>query len=148
MGQLAAAVPLAFSALFPTTAATAAGAAATTGAAAAAGTGLTSTAALSSIAAGAASSTAGTAAAGGLSGIGAGVLGASKLLAPSILAGALPSLLAPKPPKPPQAPTAPMPSQSGGSSFFGAMEGTANGTFGGNARAPQVAGGKKTLLGS
>jgi len=61
------------------------------------------------------------------------------------------ALFAPKRPKPAQVPQTPKPPRSfssGNLSFFGAREGTQGGTFlTGNNRAPQIAGGKKTLLG-
>ncbi len=77
------------------------------------------------------------------------LIGTSKALAPSLLSGGLSALTMGKPPKPVSPAKPPAPAGRGASSFFGSGEGSANGTFlTGSNYAPQVAGGKKTLLGA
>lgn len=72
-----------------------------------------------------------------------------KLLAPTLLSGGISALTAPKVPKAPSMPKSATPFNSGAKSFFGPNEGSFGGTFlTGNSRSPQIAGGKKTLLGA
>ena len=149
MGMLAA-IPAALSAMAGAgTVAAGATTAATAGSTLAAGAGAASTAAsvLTPIAVTPAVGTA--AAAGGSSLIG-GIGAAAKALAPSILAGVVPSLLAGKPPKPGSAPGVPAPAPTRGAlSFFGPGTGSQGGTFvTGSAGSPTLGGGKKTLLGA
>jgi len=82
-------------------------------------------------------------------GITAGGLAKGATLAASLSPAA--ALLGPKPPKPPAPPQAPnlFGGSQGATAFFGPLEGTKGGTFlSGSNRAPQISGGKKTLLGA